>query len=138
VETATEGKMKIRFAKQCVAFGMAAVIGLMGAVPRVNAMVAPVGESNAIPAMSRAEDLQKVQMVLQNKIVRQRLSDLGLSDQEIEKRLGKLSGEQLHQVAMQIDQQVAAGDDDDLLIGLAVGVLLVALIVWIMRALDDD
>ena len=102
------------------------------------AMVAPMERMDQMRTASvdRGEDLAAIQAVLETKKIRQRLSDLGLTKKEVDARLARLSDEQLHQVAQRLDQQVAAGDDEDVFIGLAIGALLVALIVWLVDAID--
>jgi hypothetical protein len=69
--------------------------------PETVAMLSP-----ALPAAAesssdshRMADLQKIQTVLESKVVRQRLEDFGLSQEEINARLAGLSDDQLHQFA---------------------------------------
>lgn len=128
--------MKNWFAARCLAVGLSLMVTLVAVTPQAEAMVVPTETAGAMSGLAQAEDMKTVEAFLENKVVRQRLLDLGLSEAEVDSKLSQLSPAQLHQVAMQIDQQIAAGDDDDLWIGLGVGVLLVALIVWIVKALD--
>src|SRR6266852_7144151 len=73
--------------------------------PEVQAMLAPpsatANESGT--GLNRAADLQKVQSVLETKVVSQRLADYGLSQEEIGARVSQLSDAQLHQLAAQVD-----------------------------------
>lgn len=90
--------------------------------------------SNSDPSLLRAEDLQKVQRLLENKIVRQRLEDMGLSEEEINARLERVSDLQLHQLAMQIDALMPGGDDGTLttivlVLLIVVLILLIAILV---------
>jgi hypothetical protein len=96
------------------------------------ASLAPVETtaSNSDPSLPRAEDLQKVQRLLENKIVRQRLADMGLSAEEINARLDRVSDLQLHQLAMQIDALMPGGDDGTLTT-IALVLLIVVLILLI-------
>ena len=100
------------------------------------ASLAPVETivSNSDPSLLRAEDLQKVQRLLENKIVRQRLEDMGLSEEEINARLERVSDLQLHQLAMQIDALMPGGDDGTLttivlVLLIVVLILLIAILV---------
>lgn len=130
--------MKNALYKSFAAVALAFVTGVAGVTPRVEAMVVPSQVASEAVAMDRAADWQVVQTALENKLVRERLNSYGLTDSEINTRLERLSDQQLHQVALNISQQNPAGDDDDddLVIGLLVGVILVALIVWLVQALD--
>src|SRR5574341_640529 len=84
--------------------------------------------------LPRAEDLQKVQRLLENKIVRQRLQDMGLNAEEITARLDRVSDVQMHQLAVQIDALMPGGDDGTLttialVLLIVVLVLLLAILV---------
>lgn len=100
------------------------------------ASLAPVQTtaSDSDPSLSRTEDLQKVQRLLENKIVRQRLEDMGLNAEEINTRLDRVSDVQMHQFAMQIDALMPGGDDGTLstialVLLIVVLVLLIAILV---------
>jgi len=80
--------------------------------PETVAMLVP-----ALPAAAesssdshRMADLQKIQTVLESKVVRQRLEDFGLSQEEINARLAALSDDQLHQFATDVDAIIPADD----------------------------
>ena len=79
---------------------------------------------SATTGQDRQADLQTVQKTLESTVVKQRLSDLGLSTAEAAGRINTLSDAQLHQVAANLDSLQAGGDGADLLIFL----LLVAII----------
>jgi hypothetical protein len=100
------------------------------------ASLAPVETtaSDSDSSLPRAEDLQKVQRLLENKIVRQRLEDMGLNAEEINARLDRVSDVQMHQFAMQIDALMPGGDDGTLttialVLLIVVLVLLIAILV---------
>ncbi len=104
--------------------------------PEVQAMLAPpsatASESGAGP--NRAADLQKVQSVLETRVVSQRLADYGLSQEEISARVNRLSDAQLHQMATQIDAMVPAGDGG---LGIVIALLVVAILAVILIYLLD-
>jgi ribose 1,5-bisphosphokinase PhnN len=77
--------------------------------------------------MDRVEDLRTVQHVLETKVAQQRLRDLGLSREEIDARLDRLSDAQLHQVATQINSLLPGGGIDGVL-GTILTVLLIILV----------
>lgn len=113
------------------------VVGI-GFVPSKSlAMVAPPGDSMVSPSKSgfdRAQDLQTVQAVLEHKVVRQRLLELGLTDEEIDGRLNRLSDAQLHQAATQINSLLPGGSIDGAL-GTILTVLLIILVVVVILIL---
>lgn len=92
------------------------------------AMLAPTSpEATAAGSETdRVADLQKVQRVLESKIIQQRLEDFGLTPEEITARLNGLSNAQLHQTAAQIDALMPGGD-----LGIT-GILVVVLIIILL------
>ena len=58
----------------------------------------------------REVDLEKIQKFLESKLVQHKLSQLGLSREQIEERLHQLDDQQIHQIASQIDSLEAGGD----------------------------
>jgi hypothetical protein len=85
------------------------------------AMFIPAGET----ASSRQADIDAIQKTLESTVVKQRLTELGLSSGEALARVNMLSDEQIHQVASNLDSLQAGGDG----VGLLIFLLLVALIV---------
>src|ERR1043166_6853818 len=77
------------------------------------AMLAPADEAVTSDSMSesRSADMRALQRVLENKVVQQRLHDLGFTDEHINARVNQLSDAQLHQVASQINTLFPGGDD---------------------------
>ncbi len=53
--------------------------------------------------------MARIQLVLESRVVRQKLMDLGLYSEEAMARVNKLSGEQVHQFASQLDSLQAGG-----------------------------
>lgn len=81
--------------------------------------------------VDRDAALAKIRAVLDQKIVQQRLADLGLSPSEIEARLGQLSNVQMRQLADQVDSIMAGGDG----LGVIVFLLVIAILVVILLQL---
>lgn len=77
-------------------------------------------------------DMTKVNTFLESKIVRQRLSDFGLTAEEISSRLNRLSSDQLHRIATHIDQVDAGGTD---VIGTIIALLVIAILVIVVLKL---
>ncbi len=100
---------------------------------RVEAMFVPASpHENAVsPAQqpgNRAADIAKIQAVLESKVIRQKLMDLGLSPEEAMARINKLSDEQVHQFASRIDAVQAGGGLGELLIILLLVIVIILII----------
>ena len=80
--------------------------------------------------MSRAQTQSKIEKILAEKEIQSRLSKLGVSQEEIAKRLATLSDAELQQLSKQIDQARYAGDP---ITGLLVIVVLVLLIIFLAK-----
>ena len=98
-------------------------------------MVAPPLQTttNSIADPHRIGDLQKIQTVLESKIVRQRLEDFGLTPEEINTRLAKLSDDQLHQLATKVDALIPAGDGLGIVIALLVIAILAIILIYLLN-----
>ena len=101
--------------------------------PSGYAMLAPAQSAAAADprAEDRAADMKTVQTALESKMVRERLRALGLDDKEIESRLSRLSDQQVHRLAKDIDTLSPGGIVGEVL----VLVVLVLLIVFLFHRL---
>jgi hypothetical protein len=77
----------------------------------------------------RETDLQKIQKLLESKLIEHKLSQFGLTREEIQARLHQLDDEQIHQIASQIHTLEPGGNGAEvllilLLLGIAVFVIL--------------
>jgi hypothetical protein len=84
-------------------------------------------------AVSRAEDLQVVRKVLEQKLVQQRLLDIGLTQEQIDARLDRLSDGQLHLLASQLNAVIPAGDSGT--VWTIVGILLIVVLIILLAIL---
>lgn len=103
--------------------------------PETRAMLAPptlAGGEN-LSGEARLADLQKVQTVLESKMVRQRLGEIGLTAEEIDARLAKLSDAQLHDLATQLESLTPGGDALGVVVVLLVVAVLVVLFVYLVQ-----
>jgi len=98
-------------------------------------MLAPADESIISTGVGsgRTEDLQTVRKVLEQKIVQQRLQDIGLSQEDINARLDRLSDGQLHVMATQLNAVIPAGDNGT--VWTIVGILLIVVLVILLATL---
>lgn len=81
----------------------------------------------------RDADLDKVQRVLESKMVAKRLEALGLSTEEIAQRLDKLSDSELHWFASQVESLYPGGNG----LGLIVAILVIILLVIVILKVTD-
>jgi hypothetical protein len=81
---------------------------------------------------SRDADMNKIQRVLESKMISQRLSELGLSMDEINSKLQQLSDADVHQFASQLDSLMPGGDAAITIIFLLVIAVLVLVILQLM------
>lgn len=110
---------------------------IMGAFPPdTQAMLAPAVASSedGLVVAGRGADLQRVQTVLESKMIQQRLEELGLTPEEINTRLSQLSDAQLHQLATQLDSLMPGGDGGlGIIIALLVIAVLAVLFVYLFK-----
>ena len=106
------------------------VLFLISLVPHVEAAFIPSSDSQ--PGLMRHQDTQTIQKALENKIVKQRLQDLGYSEKEIQDRLNQLSDEEVHSLAMRIDSLSQGG-----ILGLVIAVLVIVVLVLLILKLKD-
>jgi uncharacterized membrane protein YcaP (DUF421 family) len=106
-----------------IAVMLVVVMGLISVVPRVEASFVPSDQSSS--SFSREEDMVTIRTALEHKLVKERLRDLGYTEQEIKARLDQLSEAELHGLATQLDALVPAGDGFEV----AVIILLIAILV---------
>ena len=122
---------------QVVVWTVAMTTLMTGVIPPdVQAMLVPPSATASEPGtgLDRVADLQKVQSVLETKVVSQRLADYGLSQEEIGARVNRLSDAQLHQLATRIDAMIPAGDGG---LGIVIALLVIAILAVILIYLLD-
>ena len=100
---------------------------LIGIAPKVDAGLAP-SELIAMSQTDRNADLEKIQQVLEMKMVGERLWQLGFTQDEIRTRLNSLGDQQLHELALRLDDLNVGGDGGA---GLTIVVLMI-LVLFLM------
>jgi hypothetical protein len=113
--------------RKALACYLVMAIFLIGMVPRLDAAFSPSDLLTVGPSV-RAGDIEKIRTVLENKLVRQRLQDLGYSVDEITGRLAQLSDQEVHKIAQKLDDLKVGGDGLGIIIAILVIVVLVLLI----------
>jgi hypothetical protein len=112
-----------------IAMMLVVMMGLVSLVPRVEASFVP--SDQAASSLSRQEDMATIQKALENKLVRERLKDLGYTEEEIQARLDRLSDAEVHSLASQLDSLMPAGGwEVALAVILLVAILVVLILMW--------
>jgi len=101
--------MKSSWAK-IVACYLVMVMFVLGITPRVFAGFSP-SEAVSILNFDRSSDIDKIRKVLEMKMVRERLKNFGFTPDEIEKKLIQLDDQQIHQLALNLDELKVGGSD---------------------------
>jgi hypothetical protein len=83
--------------------------------------------------LERTVDLQKIRTALETKVVSEKLTQLGFNKDEIQSRLDQLSDQQLHKVALKVDQLKTGGDAGGFIIAVLVIAILVVLFIYLVR-----
>lgn len=115
-------KAFVRIVACCVIIGLFVI----SIAPRVHAGFLP-SERTASSQKNANLDLQNIRKTLETKMIRERLNKLGFSEDEIQVKLSKLDDQQIHQLALSIDDIKVAGNGFEvlvvlLLIGILIGV----------------
>ena len=100
--------MKRKFWMKYLLWYLIGAMFVIGITPRAFAGFSP-SEVTSL-AFDRPSDLEKVRKVLEMRVVREKLKEFGFTTSEIEKRLSQLSDDQIHQIALQIDELKVGGD----------------------------
>lgn len=108
---------------------MIMVMTLISLAPRVEAGFISSGDSYT--GAMRDQDVSMITKVLENKVVKQRLQDLGFSEEEIQDRLSRLSDQEIHRLALQIDELTPGGD----VLGTVVVILLIIVLILVILRL---
>jgi hypothetical protein len=117
-----------RFFNKWIAWYLVVAMFIIGITPRVYAGFAPSEMIGLSPA-ERAADLQKVQQFLEMKMVRERLKEFGYTSEEVQSRLSQLGDEQIHQLALKLDDLNVAGDSA---LGIIIALLIIAILVIVI------
>lgn len=90
---------------------------------------------NAACASGMERDIEKVQLALENKLVREKLRAHGLSADEVSAKLSEMTPSQVHLLSQASEDVLAGGDG----LGTVIGVLIVVLlIIIILKLLGKD
>jgi len=112
-----------------IAIMLVVSMALISIVPQVEA--AFISSDESFSYNMRQQDTTTIKKVLEQKLVKQRLKALGYNEDEVKARLDKLSDNELHRFATQLDTLTAGGDVLGVLVAILVIVGIIALILFI-------
>ncbi len=121
---------KLSFVKY-ISWHLIIAMFVIGVTPRVYAGFSP-SEVMDLSPMNRASDLQKIQKVLEIKMISERLEQLGLTSDEVQARLDQLNDDQIHQFALKLDELKVGGDGLGVVIALLVIAILVVILIYLL------
>ena len=114
-----------------VTWCMVFIMIVLGVTPKVEAGFIP-SKVIQMNETERDTDILQIKKILETKAVSVRLEQLGFTSEEIQERLSKLSDQQIHQIALQLDQlKVGQGDA----FGIIIAVLVIAILVVVLLKL---
>lgn len=113
-----------------VTWYMVLTMVILGITPRVQAGFSP-SEGIQAAALDRSTDLKTIQKVLELKMISERLRQLEFTEEGIQQRLTQLSDEQIHQVALKLDE-MKVGGDGEVVISLLVIAILVLILIYLL------
>ncbi len=105
-------------------------LGLMLAVPVASANPAPSREREE---NSREQTIRRIQKLLAHPVAQERLAQMGVDRQDLEKKLDKLSDEQLQQLSQRLDSIDSGGSA----LGFVIAVLIIAALVLLVIYLAE-
>jgi len=118
--------MKRKFWTKYLLWYLIGAMFVIGITPRAFAGFSP-SEPTSL-AVDRSSDLEKIRNVLEIKMVREKLKEFGFTTHEIEKKLSELSDDQIHQIALQLDD-VKVGGNGWVVLGILIVLAAIAVIV---------
>ena len=121
--------MKGRLTKY-VTWYMALTMVILGMTPRVQAGFSP-SEGMQAGVLDRSTDLKAIQKVLELKMISERLRQLGFTEEGIQQKVSQLSDEQLHRLALKLDE-MKVGGDGEVVISLLVIAILVLILIYVL------
>jgi hypothetical protein len=119
--------MKKTFMKH-VTWYLVVAMFVIGITPRVYAGFSP-SEVVGVSPIDRGSDLEKIQNAIETKMIGERLKQIGLTPDEIQKKLSQLGDQQIHQLALQLDELKVGGDAGWTVLGIIIVLAAIAVLV---------
>jgi len=115
-----------------IALVLAFTILALGSIP-AKSMAFVVGTEAAVSEHSREADIARIQRVLESKLVADRLAQAGLTEDEINGKMTRLSDEEVHSFASQLESVYPGGDG----LGIVIALLIIVILVMVILKMAD-
>lgn len=126
--------MITRFRKPILALMVAVMMTLFVTSPATAAMIqSRISSQQADHGDMQIKELNTIQRALENKLVQEKLSAYGLTQDEINAKLQSMTDQQRHLLAQASEKVLAGGNG----IGTVIGLLIIVLLVLIIMKLYD-
>jgi hypothetical protein len=119
--------MKKTFMKHVTWYLVVAMV-VIGITPRVYAGFSP-SEVVGFSPIDRGSDLGRIQNAIETKMIGERLRQIGLTPDEIQKKLSQLSDQQIHQLALQLDELKVGSDAGWTVLGIIIVLAAIAVLI---------
>ncbi len=126
----TDRREAMKAFRRWIVWYLAAAMFVIGITPRAYAGFSP-SQGIGLSQIDRSSDFQKIQKFLEMKMVRERFTEFGLTQDQIQARLDQLSDPQIHQLALKIDDLKVGGDGGTVVIVVLLIVVLVVLLILV-------
>lgn len=87
------------------------------------------GSGGQVSLAQREREVRQIQVLLESRLIAQRLSDLGFTPREVQERLVDLTDAQIHQIAQHLEALQPGGDSA---LGIIIALLVIAILVFII------
>lgn len=121
-----------RLRRPLLVLSVAAYLTFFLTSPTLAGLVGSLASPDLQPSEMRAAEIKKIQVGLENELVRAKLIAYGLTADEVNQKLDQMTDEQIHLLAQASDDILAGGNGVGLVIGILVIILLVVLIIKLM------
>ena len=109
---------------KCVSWYLITAMFIIGISSKAYAGLCP-SEAIALSQFDRTVDIHSIKKILERKMIRKRLDALGFSQDEIQARLNRLNSQQLHRLALNLDEiKTGAGGFEVLVVVLLIGIVV--------------
>ncbi len=103
--------------------------------PALASMI-PSKDSSGSSGIQLQQDMEKIQLALENRMVREKLEANGLDAEEVRAKLSAMTPRQIHLLAQASEDVLAGGDS---FLGAVIAVLvIIILVIVILKLLDRD
>lgn len=110
---------------------MAIYLSVFVTSPAIAGMVGSIGSPEFGSAGTRTDEITKIQLALENEMVRAKLTAFGLTSEEVQQKLQDMDDQQISLLAQASEDVLAGGDG----LGIVIGVLLIILLVIVILKL---